>query len=143
MLELARARSGGAHPYFMPPQHTAAARRVLGDGALLAPEQAIVLETDPVHARAIAREHMAYILELPNYTGMLRRLGFGDEDLSNGGSDRLVDAIVAWGSVEDVAARIHEHLDAGADHVAIQPLDGKRGLGLDQLRRLAPAVTGS
>lgn len=141
MLELGRDRSGGSHPYFTPPAHTAFARQVLGAGPLLAPEQAIVLEPDPVRARAVARDYVALYLQLPNYVNNLRELGYGDQDFSNGGSDRLVDAIVAWGSVEDVASRIQEHLDAGADHVAIQPLPAtEEDLGLEQLRRLAPAV---
>jgi len=142
MLELARDRSGGSHPYFTPPEHTALARRVLGEGRLLAPEQAVVLETDPGRARGIARDYMAPYLSLPNYVDNLRELGFGDGEFENGGSDRLVDAIVAWGSVEAVAGRVQEHLDAGADHVAIQPLDGRGGLGVEQLRTLAPAVVG-
>ncbi|MGH7868649.1 MAG: LLM class F420-dependent oxidoreductase [Candidatus Dormibacteraceae bacterium] len=140
MLEVARHRSGGAHPYFMTPTHTAAARRVLGPDRLLAPEQAVVLETDPMRARIIAREYMELYLSLPNYLNSLREFGFGDKDFANHGSDRLVDAIVAWGSVETVAARVQEHLNSGADHVAIQPLDPKGGFGLEQLRRLAPAV---
>jgi probable F420-dependent oxidoreductase len=140
MLELARDRSDGAHPYFTPPSHTAIARRVLGQDPLLAPEQAVLLEADPVRARATARGYMSLYLALPNYVANLRELGFGDEDFADGGSDRLVDAIVAWGDVEAVAGRVREHLDAGADHVAIQPLGEEPDLGLEQLRRLAPAV---
>lgn len=142
MLELSRDRSGGAHPYFVPPEHTAIARRVLGRGPLLAPEQAVVLETDPARARDIARGHTARYLTLPNYLNNLRTLGFGDEDFAEAGSDRLVDEVVAWGTVDEVAARVREHLDAGADHVAIHPLDADGGLGVDALRRLAPAVAG-
>jgi probable F420-dependent oxidoreductase len=140
MLELARDRSGGAHPYLTSPSHTAIARRVLGEDGLLAPEQAVVLETDPARARATARAHLSRYLALPNYVENLRELGFGDEDLADGGSDRLVDAIVAWGDEEAVAGRVREHLDAGADHVAIQPLGDEPDLGLERLRRLAPAV---
>jgi probable F420-dependent oxidoreductase len=111
MLDLSRDRANGAHPYFVPVEHTQQARRVLGQGPLLAPEQAVVLERDPDRARAVAPGHMALYLGLENYTNNLRRLGYGDDDLANGGSDRLVDAIVGWGS-----------LDAGADHVCVQVL---------------------
>jgi probable F420-dependent oxidoreductase len=140
MLELAREKSRGAHPYFVPPEHTARAREILGPGLLLAPEQAVLLETDPDLARARARDHMTWYLTLPNYVENLRWLGFGDADFAGGGSDRLVDAIVAWGDEATIEARVREHLDAGADHVALQPLAPDRGLGLDQLRRLAPAL---
>ncbi|MEV5123460.1 LLM class F420-dependent oxidoreductase [Streptomyces decoyicus] len=141
MLELARDRAAGAHPYFVTPEHTARAREILGPGPLLAPEQAVLLESDPATARSLAREHHTrFYLELPNYTGNLRRLGFGDEDFKNGGSDRLVDAIVAWGDVDAVRRRVQEHHDAGADHVAIQPLATDRRLGIGQLRELAPVL---
>ncbi|MCB5908428.1 TIGR03620 family F420-dependent LLM class oxidoreductase [Streptomyces pinistramenti] len=141
MLELAAARAAGAHSYFVPTQHTARAREILGAGPLLAPEQAVLLETDPEKARSLARaHHTRFYLELPNYTGNLRRFGFGDEDFANGGSDRLVDAIVAWGDVDAIRRRVQEHHDAGADHVALQPLAADRGLGLEQLRELAPAL---
>ncbi|MFI0214613.1 LLM class F420-dependent oxidoreductase [Streptomyces lydicus] len=143
MLELARDRAAGAHPYLVPTDHTARAREILGDGPLLAPEQAVVLETDPAKARAAARAHTRFYLELPNYVGNLRRFGFDDDDFTGGGSDRLVDALVAWGDVDAVRRRVQEHLDAGADHVALQPLAADGGLGLDQLRALAPALTGS
>ncbi|AOP49642.1 LLM class F420-dependent oxidoreductase [Streptomyces lydicus] len=143
MLELARDRAAGAHPYLVPTEHTARAREILGDGPLLAPEQAVVLETDPAKARAAARAHTRFYLELPNYVGNLRRFGFDDDDFTGGGSDRLVDALVAWGDVDAVRRRVQEHLDAGADHVALQPLAADGGLGLDQLRALAPALTGS
>ncbi|MEU8786931.1 LLM class F420-dependent oxidoreductase [Streptomyces sp. NPDC048637] len=144
MLELARDRAAGAHPYFVTPEHTARAREILGTGPLLAPEQAVLLESDPATARSLAREHhVSFYLQLPNYTGSLRRLGFGDDDFAGGGSDRLVDAIVAWGDVDAVRRRVQEHHDAGADHVAIQPLATNRGLGIDQLRELAPVLTGN
>ena len=99
-------RSWGAHPYFVPVEHTTSARETLGSGPMLAPEQAVVLETDPDKARAIAREHTTGYLMLTNYTNNLRRFGFTDEDLSGGGSDRLVDAIVAWGDEEAIAERV-------------------------------------
>ena len=133
----------GAHPYFVPVEHTATAREVLGAGPLLMPEQAAVFETDPSTARAIARRHMATYLGLPNYTNNLRRLGWADDDLADGGSDRLVDAIVAWGDEAAVARRVQEHRDAGADHVCVQVLSPEfTGLPLDEWRRLAPALVG-
>ncbi|MGH7762939.1 MAG: TIGR03620 family F420-dependent LLM class oxidoreductase [Candidatus Dormibacteraceae bacterium] len=140
MLHLARERSGGAHPYFVPVAHTAVARKVLGPTALLATEQAVVVDADPDRARTVARQHVSRYLQLPNYVHNLAEYGFGDEDFTNGGSDRLVDSIVAWGSVDRIAARIREHLTLGADHVAIQPLDAQGGLGLEQLRDLAPVL---
>lgn len=142
MLELARERSLGSHPYFVTPEHTAMARAALGPGPLLAPEQAVVLEQDASRAREIARAHMALYLELPNYVNNLRQCGFGDEDLQDGGSDRLVDAIVAWGDESVVAERVAAHRQAGADHVAIQILSGRRELPLPEWRRLAAALCG-
>lgn len=142
MLELARDRTDGAHPYFVPTDHTARAREILGDGPLLVPEQPVLVETDPARARAAARDHTAFYLQLPNYANNLRSLGFDDDELTGGGSDRLVDAVVAWGSVETIRARIEEHLAAGADSVLIQPVAPRRGLGMDQLRDLAPALLG-
>jgi probable F420-dependent oxidoreductase len=120
MLELARTRSAGAHPYFVPPEHSAVARAELGPGPLLAPEQTVVLEPDRTAGRALAPQFCARYLPLPNYTDNLRALGYSDEDLDPPGSDRLVDAIVAWGSAADIAARVQAHLDAGADHVCVQ-----------------------
>lgn len=122
MLELARDRTRGAHPYFVPPEHTEIARTILGDDKLLAPEQMVVLETDPVNARAVARATMSTYVALPNYANNLLRLGFSQDDLTGGISDRLVDAIVAWGDVETIATRVRAHHDAGADHVCIQVL---------------------
>lgn len=142
MLGLAGERSLGSHPYFVTPEHTAAARRALGPEALLAPEQAVVLERDPARAREIARAHMALYLELPNYVDNLRGYGFGDEDLRDGGSDRLVDALVAWGDESAVVERVAAHRQAGADHVAIQVLSGRRELPLPEWRRLAAALCG-
>jgi probable F420-dependent oxidoreductase len=120
MLELARDKSEGAHPYLVPPEHTARAREILGPDRLLAPDQKVVLDTDPERARAVARQTLQIYLGLPNYTNNLRRLGFTDDDLDGGGSDRLADAIIAWGSVDEVAARVRAHHDAGADHVCVQ-----------------------
>lgn len=138
MLELAGTRSDGAHPYFVTPEHTAAARQVLGPEPLLCPEQAVLLETDPDTARAVGRAHLAVYTPLPNYANNLRRLGFGDDDLADGGSDRLVDAIVAWGSADDVVKRVRAHFDAGADHVPVQMLTSeRRGVPVEQWRALA------
>ncbi len=139
MLELARDRTDGAHPYFVPPSHTALAREALGPDKLLVPEQAVVLTTDADRARQVARQHMATYLMLPNYVNNLRHLGFTDDDLADGGSDRLVDAIVAWGDESALAARVTEHLDSGADHVLIQPL-GNLDRAMAQLEALAPAL---
>jgi probable F420-dependent oxidoreductase len=123
MLELAAERSAGALTYFSPVEHTARAREALGPDKVLAVEQAVVLATDPEKARATARMHMQGYLNLSNYANNLRRLGWDDEDLNDGGSDRLVDAIVAWGPFDSVIQRLRAHLDAGADHVAIQAID--------------------
>lgn len=141
MLELAASRAAGAHPYFAPVEHTAVARATLGTGPLLCPEQAVVLSTDPAAARAAARQHMATYLGLPNYTNNLRRLGWGDDDFADGGSDRLVDAIVAWGDEEAITARVQAHLEAGADHVCVQVLGpDATTLPMQQWRELAPAL---
>ncbi len=140
MLALAGERSLGAHPYFVPVAHTADARRVLGPGPLLAPEVTVVLEADPGEARRIARTFTAGYLSLPNYAGNLQRLGFDAEDVAGGGSDRLVDAVVAWGTPDAVAARVHEHLDAGADHVCLQVVDERPGMPVDAYRTLAGAL---
>jgi probable F420-dependent oxidoreductase len=140
MLDLARERTAGAHPYFVPPSHTAKARAVLGPRPLLAPEQVVVLETDAARAREIGRRHMALYLRLPNYVNNLRALGYDDADFADGGSERLVDAIVAWGDEEAIAGRVREHLDAGADHVAIQAYAENAKAALAQLERLAPTL---
>lgn len=141
MLELARDAADGAHTYFVPPEHTASARALLGPGKLLVPEQVAVLETDPSAAREIARRHTSSYLRLVNYANNLRRLGFTDADFAGGGSDRLVDAIAVWGDEATVADRVRAHLDAGADSVAVQVLDpDPRGLPREGWRRLAPAL---
>ena len=141
MLELARDRSLGAHPYLVTPEHTRVAREAVGPEKLVAPEQGVVLETDPGRARMVARTHLEIYLQLPNYTNNLRRLGFGDEDLREGGSDRLVDQVIAWGDEDAIRARVQEHRDAGADQVLIQALTDRDGLPLEEWRRLAPALT--
>jgi probable F420-dependent oxidoreductase len=141
MLALAAERADGAHPYNVPPEHTARAREILGPDKLLAPEQAVVLETDPAEARRIGRGHVAIYRDLPNYTNNLRQFGITDDDLAGDGSDRVVDTMVAWGDVDAIRARVQEHLDAGADHVAVQVLTADRGeLPLDEWRELAPAL---
>lgn len=141
MLALAAERAQGAHPYLVPPEHTAKAREQLGHGRWLLPEQGVVLETNQANARAIARRHLAPYLDLPNYTNNLRRLGFTDDDLAAGGSDRLVDALFAWGDVAQVARRVQDHHDAGADHVCIQVFDADpHGLPIRQWKELAIAL---
>jgi probable F420-dependent oxidoreductase len=141
MLELARDRTAGSHPYFVPPEHSAAARAVLGPGPVLAPEQTVLLEADPSTARQVARGFCDGYLKLPNYTNNLRALGYTDDDLRPPGSDRLVDAIVAWGDEEAIATRVRAHLDAGADHVCIQVLTGDYAtVPMDAWRTLAPAI---
>jgi probable F420-dependent oxidoreductase len=124
MLRLAAERAAGAHPYFVPVEHTARAREILGPDPILAPEQMVVLETDPARAREIARAGMAIYLRAPNYLNNLQRLGFTEADVGDGGSDRLVDAIVAWGEVDAVVDRVQAHRDAGASHVCLQVLTG-------------------
>jgi probable F420-dependent oxidoreductase len=141
MLELAATRAWGAHTYFVPVDHTTEARRHLGDGPMLLVEQAVVLANDPDVARDTARRHMSIYLTLPNYVNNLRRLGWGDDDLAGGGSDALVDALVAWGDTDAVAARVAAHHDAGADHVCVQVIGpDATALPLDEWRELAPAL---
>jgi len=141
MLRLAAERADGAHPYLVPPEHTAIARAELGEGPLLCPEQMVLLEDDADRAREIARGALAPYLGQPNYLRNLRRLGYSDDDVRNGGSDRLVDALVAHGDVDDVLARVQAHLDAGADHVCVQPLPAeRRGVPAPQWRVLGPAL---
>jgi probable F420-dependent oxidoreductase len=142
MLKLAAERTWGAHPYFVPVEHTRTARDVLGPKALLAPEQAVVLETNPDRARTIARVHTQYYLRLTNYVSNLRRLGYTDEDVTGAGSDRLVDDVVAWGDVDKIGSRIHAHLEAGADHVSLQVLaEDAKALPMEQWRALAKLLT--
>ncbi|SNY23989.1 TIGR03620 family F420-dependent LLM class oxidoreductase [Paractinoplanes atraurantiacus] len=124
MLELSRDRSAGAHPYFTTAEHTAEARTAIGPGRLLAPEVAVVVDPDAASARATARQYTSGYLTLPNYTNNLRRFGWTDDDFADGGSDRLVDAVIPWGTPEQVAAGLEKHYRAGADEVAIQVLNG-------------------
>jgi probable F420-dependent oxidoreductase len=144
MLSLARDRTSGAHPYLVPPEHTAMARDALGSAAVLAPEQAVVLAASRRAGLELARSFVASYLQLPNYVRNLRRLGFGDSDLTGYGSDRLVDALVAYGDEAAIASRLQAHYDAGADHVCVHvvgPGDGNETLPLAAWRRLAPALT--
>jgi probable F420-dependent oxidoreductase len=142
MLELARERAGGSHPYLANPDHTAIARDALGTDRLLAPELPVVLSTDADEARRLARIHLATYLTLPNYTNNLKRIGLTDADIADGGSDKLVDAIVAWGDESTIADRVQAHRDAGADHVCIQVLTGDpTTFPRDEWRALAPALT--
>jgi probable F420-dependent oxidoreductase len=141
MLALARDRAGGAHPYLTPPEHTAIARAAVGPDRLVAPEQAVVFDTDPDRARAAARAYLAGYLALPNYANNLRRLGYTDDDIAQS-TDRVVDGIVAWGDEDAIRRRVQAHRDAGADHVCIQVLTATPGdFALDEWRRLAPALT--
>jgi probable F420-dependent oxidoreductase len=144
MLELAAERSAGALTYNATPESTARARSILGSGPLLAVEQAVLPERDPAEARRVGRESIAFYLTLPNYVRAWERAGFGPEDLGDGGSDRLVDAMVAWGSPEAIADRVQAHLDAGADHVCLQVLDADpSALPIGGWRALAPALLGT
>jgi probable F420-dependent oxidoreductase len=141
MLALARDRAAGAHPYFVPVDHTARAREVLGKDVLLAPEVTVVLERDPGKARELARTFTAGYLTLPNYTNNLRTLGFQDDDLFGGGSDRLVDAVVCWGDLDAVGAHVRRHYEAGADHVCVQVISATpESFPLGEYRELAPAL---
>ncbi|GAA4672900.1 TIGR03620 family F420-dependent LLM class oxidoreductase [Pseudonocardia yuanmonensis] len=143
MQELARDRADGGLTFFVPPSHTAAMRDRIGPAAFLGVEQAVVVDPDPATARATARAHVATRLRLRNYVAHLHALGHPESDLAGHGSDRLVDDLVAWGDAEAVGARVHAHLAAGADHVAVHPLAAAGdvpGQILDQLRLLAPVL---
>jgi probable F420-dependent oxidoreductase len=124
VLELSARRSAGAHPYLTTPEHTARAREILGPEALLAPEHKVVLTTSAADAREVGRKALQVYLGLANYVNNWKRLGFTDEDVATPGSDRLVDAVVAYGTPEEIAGRLVEHLEAGADHVPVQVLTG-------------------
>jgi probable F420-dependent oxidoreductase len=144
MVALAGVRTAGIHPFLVTPESSLANRAILGPRALIAPHQAVVLETDPERARAIARRGIGMFIGFPSYQANLRRLGFGDDDLIPGGSDRLIDATVAWGGLDDIERRLREHWDAGADHVALHVLSARRGLPVEEwreLRALIPTTT--
>ena len=140
MLALSASHADGAHPYNVPPEHTAEARRIMGPGKLLCPEVWVLLESDPATARSAARQALATYMRLDNYLNNWRRLGFGDDDLNNGGSDRFIDANVAWGGEAAIRKRLQEHWDAGADHICIQSInpDGSRRPDERVLALLAP-----
>jgi probable F420-dependent oxidoreductase len=141
VLRLAAEKTAGAHPYLVPPEYTRQAREILGAGPLLAPEQKAVLETDPDKARAIGRPRVrSPYLGVVNYRSNLARLGWSQEDMDNGGSDALIDALVASGDDDQVAARVNAHLDAGADHVCVQLLTGTSDHMLDDYTHLARAL---
>ncbi len=139
MLRLAAERAAGAHPYFVPVEHTAFARERLGPGPLLAPEVAVVLAEDRASAREAAQAYLDTYLALDNYRNNLLRVGLSEDDVSGGGSDHLLDAVVAWGDVEAIRDRVRAHLHAGADHVCVQPLPAG-DFRLEALRELAPAL---
>ena len=139
MLDLARERTAGTHSYFVPVEHTRSVRERLGPGALVAPEVACVVETDPVRAKAVAREYAKLYLGLRNYTQNLRSWGFTEADLAGGGSDRLIDAVVPQGSAGQIAEVVRAHLDAGADHVCLQPL-GEKGIPRESWTALAKSL---
>jgi probable F420-dependent oxidoreductase len=141
MLELAREKARGAHPYLVTPEHTRRARAILGSGPWLCPEQKVILERDAAKAREIARGHLAVYLKAPNYQNNLAEIGFTADDWTKS-SDRLVDALVAWGDEDAIRRRLSEHWDAGADHVSIQAFraDGKPGPCYRTLEALAPGA---
>lgn len=141
MLALSGTHADGAHPYNVTPEHTAEARRILGPGKLLCPEVWVLLERDAAKARALGRQALANYMRLENYVNNWRRLGFGDADFAGGGSDRFIDANVAWGDERQIRARLQQHWDAGADHVCIQSIspDGSRRPDETVLGLLAPA----
>ncbi|EID17097.1 hypothetical protein MXEN_02939 [Mycobacterium xenopi RIVM700367] len=128
VLKLSAQRSAGAHPYLTTPEHTAGARELVGNSVFLAPEHKVILTDDVDEARRIGRQTVGFYLGLRNYVNNWRRLGFGDDDVRKPGSDKLIDAVVAYGTPDAIAARLNEHLEAGADHVAIQVL----GTGSDE-----------
>ncbi len=123
MLELARDKCAGAHPYFTSPEHTAFAKEILGDGPLLCVEQKVILAEDAARARELARPVAQIYAGLPNYRNNWLRMGLEESDFENGGSDKFIDATFAWGSIEAIAGRIQEHFDAGATHVCVQPVN--------------------
>ncbi|MBE1490174.1 TIGR03620 family F420-dependent LLM class oxidoreductase [Plantactinospora soyae] len=141
MTELAGRRTAGVHPFMVTPEYSAGARKQLGEGPLIAPYQAVVLERDPAAARAAARDFLGAFLGMDHYARSLRRQGFAEEDLTAGGSDRLIDSVVAWGDVEAIGARIQAHRQAGADHVCLHVVGAGPGMPLSQWRELAPLTT--
>jgi probable F420-dependent oxidoreductase len=139
MLDLAGERAAGTHSYFVPVEHTRFARERLGPGKLVAPELACVVDTDATRARAVAREYAKLYLGLRNYTQNLLRFGFSEADIAAGGADRLIDAVIPHGSAEQIAEVVNSHLDAGADHVCLQPL-GEEGIPRESWTALAKVL---
>jgi probable F420-dependent oxidoreductase len=139
MLELSAEMADGAHPYFVPVEHTVTAREAVGPDKMVATEQMVVLETDPTKAREVARKHMAVYLGLPNYANNLLRLGFTEDEVKNA-DDRLVDAIVSWGTLDTIVARVKDHHDAGASHVCVQVLESDTSVPMEAWRELAGAL---
>ena len=141
MLEVARQRTAGTHLYLVTAEHTATARDALGIESVVAVEQGVVMESDPEAARVLARQHLIHYLELPNYTNNWKRIGFTDDDLAHGGSDRLVDALYAWGDEATIARRVQAHRDAGASHVCVQVVTADPGeFPRAEWRALAPVL---
>jgi probable F420-dependent oxidoreductase len=141
MLELARERADGAHPYNVNPEHTAQARKILGPQPYLCPEQAVVLERDAEKARSIARAFLRFYLGLPNYANNFLRLGFDESDFKDGGSNRLIDSIIVWGDLNAIRQRVREHHEAGADHVCVQVLTSDpKTLPMREWRELAAVL---
>jgi probable F420-dependent oxidoreductase len=138
MLELSAELADGAHPYNVTPEHTRQARAILGAGKLLCVEQGAILETNPAQARGLARQFLTFYMGLPNYVNNWRRLGYSDTDFAGGGSDRLVDAVIAWGDESAIRARIEEHWQAGADHVCLQAIGAAGSSDERLLDLLAP-----
>ncbi|OBB67425.1 LLM class F420-dependent oxidoreductase [Mycobacterium sp. 852014-50255_SCH5639931] len=139
VLRLAAQRSAGAHPYLTTPEHTAKARELIGNSVFLAPEHKVVLTTDADEARAVGRRYADFYLDLSNYVNNWLRTGFSEADVRKPGSDKLIDAVVAYGTVEAIAQRLNEHIDAGADHVAVQVLDAA---GDDEVIRVLSELAG-
>lgn len=142
MLKFAAEKTLGAHPFFAPPDNTRRSREIMGDGPWLCPEQKVLFESDPERARARARQAMAGPLTMPNYRRNLMRCGFTEAELDDGGNDRVVDAVVAWGDEAALAERVREHWAAGATHVCVQPLDIEDAArpSVQTLERLAPEL---
>jgi probable F420-dependent oxidoreductase len=133
MLELSRAKTAGAHPYLVTPEHSAMARKILGPDALLAPEQGVILESNPTRARELARQALTHYRRLPNYVNNWLRLGFSAAEIE-GDSDRLIDALFAWGDAGQIAQRVQAHLTAGADHVCLQVITGAGSIDVGAAR---------
>ena len=142
MMALAGERTAGAHPYLVTPGHTATAREILGPGKLLAPEQGVVLETDPAKARDYATQALSHYRELPNYKNSWRRIGFSEDDIANL-SDTLLDGLFAWGGMDKIVQRVKEHHDAGADHVCLQVIRGAMGGDMPGLRAACRELAGA